>query len=165
MKERIPLETVAVFSLQRRLIGQILFGCIRDGRVQVTELPVFVGDIHKILLPPVLDKVYVFVAIALNGAVGAFIDVSGVLFKGIGEAVIAAQFDAFETDGFIEGLNGVAGDLAELWTDLIEEGGGFGASDVLFSADRGLRHEGVGLAAKGANARQFDLGMFGAEGQ
>jgi len=165
MKERIPLETVAIFPLQRRLIRQILFGCVGNGGIQVPELPFLVGDIHQILFPPVLDKVNVFIAIALNGTVGAFIDVGGVLFKGIGEAVIASQFDAFETDGFVERLDGVAGGLAELRTDLIEEGGGFRASDVLFSADGRLSHEGVGLAAEGANARQFDLGVFGAEGQ
>ena len=115
----------------------------------MARLPLLVGHIDQVLLPPRLDELDAGVLVPADHRTLTLGDVVEVGLEGVCEAVVSApHIQPLETLRLVEGLDRVLGGHA----DLGEEERRLIPPQVLLRTHCGLCHQGVGLACEGVDA-------------
>ena len=86
MEVSIPLELIAVLTLNRRLPSQIVLSG-RYSRIKVSLLPYAIWNINKVIPPPLFNMVNNLIFVAANYTTCTLINISLISFKGIDKRI------------------------------------------------------------------------------
>lgn len=139
----VPFETIAILTLNWRLVGEILFACVGNCRVEMSNLPFLIWNIDQVLPPPCFHGFNASVSVAADCSSLSLFEVCFVKFKWVFQTIHTFFVDTLESGSLVELLDCISG-----WhADVLKELFGIGGTKKLFAANFGLRHKSESLSA------------------
>lgn len=137
----VPFETITILTLNRGLVGEILFACVGNCRVEMSNLPLLIWNIDQVLPPPCFHSFDTSVSVAADCSAFSLFEVCFVKFKWVSQTIHTFFVDTLESSCLVELLDCITGFHA----DVLKEFDGICATEELFATNFGLRHQGERL--------------------